>query len=141
MTETKTMNAEAGKTRKSESYLKAKSKAEDYIKDPERLSKLIGDATKKAARKTGPLKEVWGSLTACFRLINAYATGTYREIPWSTLVMIVASVIYFVMPVDLIPDFIVGLGLTDDVALLGWTIKTFRTDINDFVRWESREIA
>ena len=29
-----------------------------------------------------------------------------------------AALAYFVMPADLIPDFVVGLGFTDDVAVL-----------------------
>lgn len=78
---------------------------------------------------------------ALFRLIKAYATGTYREIPWNSLVMIIASVIYFVMPIDLIPDFIPALGLLDDAALLAWTIKTFSEDIDAFLEWESNNPA
>lgn len=77
-------------------------------------------------------------MTACFRLIRAYAKGTYRDIPWYSIVMIVASVIYFVMPIDLIPDFLVGFGLLDDAALLGWAVKTFSSDIDHFLEWESK---
>lgn len=82
------------------------------------------------------MKEVWSSLMACVRLIKAYANGSYRKIPWTSLLMIVASVVYFVMPVDLIPDFLAGFGLLDDAALLGWTIRTFAADIAAFVQWE-----
>jgi uncharacterized membrane protein YkvA (DUF1232 family) len=55
--------------------------------------------------------------------------------------MIVASVIYFVMPIDLVPDFIVGFGLLDDAALLGWTMKTFSADIDGFLEWESEQAS
>jgi uncharacterized membrane protein YkvA (DUF1232 family) len=127
----------AEKAKDSESFKKAKSKAEEYASDPDKLNDLIDKASKKANGKKGPLDTVWIQLMACFRLIKAYANGSYREIPWSSLVMLVASVIYFVMPVDLIPDFILGLGLLDDAALLGWTINTFSSDIEAFVEWES----
>lgn len=130
----------ADKAKYSASYKKAKSKAEDYAKDPEKLSDLIDKASKKANGKQGPLDAIWLQLMACFRLIKAYAKGTYRDIPWSSLVMLVAAVIYFVMPIDLIPDFIVGFGLLDDAALLGWTVKKFSADIDAFIEWE-RESA
>ena len=101
---------------------------------------MIDKASKKADGKQGPLDAIWLQLMACFRLIKAYAKGTYRDIPWSSLVMLVAAVIYFVMPIDLIPDFIVGFGLLDDAALLGWTVKKFSADIDAFIEWE-RESA
>jgi uncharacterized membrane protein YkvA (DUF1232 family) len=133
-----TEQPEARKTRDSRSYEKAKSRAEGYLRSPEKLGKLVGDATEKAKRRNGPLREVWTSLMACFRLMKAYANGSYKKVPWQSLLMIVAAVVYFVMPVDLIPDFLAGLGLLDDAALLGWTVKTFAADINAFVRWEER---
>lgn len=124
------------KTKGSKAYEKAKSKAEDYANDPEKLGDLIDKASNKANRKKGPLDDIWVQLMACLRLIKAYAKGTYRDIPWSSLLMLVASMIYFVMPIDLIPDFIVGFGLLDDAALLGWTIKTLSSDIDAFIEWE-----
>lgn len=128
--------SKADKTKNSKSYKKAKNKAEDYAKDPEKLNDLIDKASKKANGKKGPFDTIWVQLMACFRLIKAYAKGTYRDIPWSSLVMLVAAVVYFVMPIDLIPDFIVGFGLLDDAALLGWTVKKFSSDIDAFVEWE-----
>ena len=132
-------DSKAKKAKDSEAYKKAKNKAEQYAGDPGKLNDLIEKASKKANGKKGPLDAVWTQLMACLRLIKAYAKGTYREIPWSTLVMLVASIIYFVMPFDLIPDFLVGLGLLDDAALIGWTVKTFSSDIDAFVEWESEQ--
>lgn len=131
----------AKKTKDSRAFKKAKTRAENYAGDPDKLQDLINKASQKANGKKGPLDAVWTQLMALFRLIKAYATGTYREIPWSSLVMIIASVIYFVMPIDLIPDFIPALGLLDDAALLAWTIKTFSEDIDAFLEWESNNPA
>lgn len=125
------------KTQESASYKKAKNKAEEYANDPDQLNELLDKASNKANGKKGRLDAVWTQLMACFRLIRAYAKGNYRDIPWSSLVMLVASVIYFVMPVDLIPDFIVGLGLLDDAALLSWTVNALRLEIDAFLEWES----
>lgn len=130
---------EARKTRASGSYRKARSRAGEYLASPEKLGTLASDAAAKAGRRNGPLKEVWNSLMACVRLIKAYADGSYKKIPWQSLLMIVASVVYFVMPVDLIPDFLAGFGLLDDAALLGWTIRTFGADIDAFVQWEEQQ--
>jgi len=129
--------SKANKVKNSNAYKKAKNKAEEYTKDPEKLNELIDKAAKKANGKKGPLDAVWTQLMASFRLIKAYAKGTYREISWQSLVILVASIIYFVMPIDLIPDFILAFGLLDDAAILGWAVKTFSKDIDAFVEWES----
>jgi uncharacterized membrane protein YkvA (DUF1232 family) len=131
--------SKAKQAKGSEAFKKAKSKAQDYASNPERLNELIEQASQKANGNKGPLDAVWAQLMACFRLIKAYAKGSYREIPWTSLVMIVASVIYFVMPVDLIPDFILGFGLLDDAALIGWVVKTFSADIDAFIEWEAKD--
>jgi uncharacterized membrane protein YkvA (DUF1232 family) len=132
-------DSKANRAKDSLAYKKAKNRAEQYASDPGKLNDLIEKASRKAKGKKGPLDTIWTQLMACFRLVKAYAKGTYREIPWSTLVMLVASIIYFVMPIDLVPDFLLGLGLLDDAALLGWTLKTFSSDIDAFVEWESQQ--
>jgi uncharacterized membrane protein YkvA (DUF1232 family) len=122
---------------KSSSFKSAKSKASEYANDPDKLNDLLDKAQKKANSKKGPLSEVWDSLMACFRLLRAYATGKYRNIPWQSLILIIASVTYFVMPIDLIPDFILGFGYIDDASLLGWTLKSVKSDIDNFIEWET----
>jgi uncharacterized membrane protein YkvA (DUF1232 family) len=54
--------------------------------------------------------------------------------------MIVASIVYFVMPVDLLPDFILGIGFLDDAGLIAWTVKTISSDIEKFIEWEESQI-
>ena len=54
----------ADKTKNSQSYAKAKSKAEDYAKDPEKLNDLIDKASKKANGKKGPFDAIWVQLMA-----------------------------------------------------------------------------
>src|SRR5688572_17567215 len=51
------------------------------------------------------------------RLVKAYALGQYREVPWKTMLIIIGALIYFVNPIDLLPDLIPITGLTDDFAV------------------------
>lgn len=75
----KTNSEKAEKTKNSESYKKAKSKAEEYAKDPEKLNDLVDKASNKAAGKKESLDAIRTQLMACFRLIKAYSKGTYRD--------------------------------------------------------------
>lgn len=51
-------------------------------------------------------------------MIQDYYYGYYRDIPWGTLSAIVITLLYVLTPIDLIPDFIPGVGYVDDVAVL-----------------------
>lgn len=75
------------------------------------------------------------------RLIKAYALGQYREVPWKTLLLIVAAVIYFVNPLDLVPDIIPLTGLTDDFAVLIWVYNSVSNEIQKFLEWEKNKIG
>jgi uncharacterized membrane protein YkvA (DUF1232 family) len=121
------------KVKNSSSFKTAKEAAGEYVENPEKLHQLLDRAAKKAQSSKGRLAEVWDSLLASLRLLRAYATGQYRDIPWASLLSIVAAVIYFVMPLDLIPDFILALGLIDDAALLGWILSSLKNDIDQYI--------
>ena len=125
---------------KSPEFQKAKSKAEEYARDPEKTKKLLNEATKKAkGGKKGPLTEVWNYLTALIRLVRAYMSREYTAVPWETIVLSIAAIIYFVMPVDLIPDFIPVGGLLDDAAVIYFVIASIRAHLDNFLEWEAEQ--
>jgi len=69
-------------------------------------------------------------------LLKAYATGEYRNIEFQNVLKVVAGFIYFISPIDLIPDFLPYVGLTDDVALLMFIIKSISNEIEKFEQWK-----
>lgn len=121
-------------------FARMKNKSAEYINNPDKLNQLIDDANNKAeSKKHGLLIEVFDSLLALFRLVRAYVKREYLEVPWQSLLLIVATILYFLLPMDVIPDWIVGLGYIDDAALIGWTMNTVKSDIDVFREWESRK--
>ena len=79
--------------------------------------------------------------TVLGRLIKAYALGHYRQVPWKSLLVIIAAVIYFVNPIDLIPDLVPVLGLSDDFAVLVWVYNTVSSEVDKFTAWEKSRIS
>ena len=113
--------------------------AEGYIRQPTRIKSLLTDAYKKASEKNevGNLAhEAWDTLQTMFRLIKASISGEYTGVPTSTVAAAVAVLIYFLSPIDLIPDFIPVLGLLDDVALVAWFSTTLKHEMDRFHEWE-----
>lgn len=124
----------------SSSYQKAKSKAKDYANDPDKLDDLIQKATTKANKKSrSSFLDLKDNLFSAFRLLKAYSSKKYNKLPWKSLLLILTSIIYFAMPLDVIPDFLIFLGITDDIALLAWTMKLVKSDLDDFKSWEEEQ--
>ena len=109
------------------------------INDDEKLKKLIEDVLKKLKEISSDKKtsaKLNDSLRLFIRIINAYTTKEYTYVPWKTICLIVAGLIYFIYPVDLIPDFIPVSGLIDDIALIAWIYESIQDDIDNFLEWE-----
>jgi len=137
-TEIPVRKAKPTKKQITEALEKTKSKAEEYARDPKKAKKLLDDAVKKAKsyeKNRGPLGEVWSYLTALLRLLKAYIQKDYRDIPLGSMVLVIGAIIYFVSPIDLIPDILPG-GYIDDAALIAFVIKQIKVDLDNFMAWE-----
>ena len=75
-------------------------------------------------------------LPALVRLVRAWATGTYTEIPWRSMALVLGALVYFVNPMDAIPDPFPGVGFIDDVSVIAFVVGAVRSDVLRFVRWE-----
>ncbi|MFJ7744682.1 YkvA family protein [Peribacillus sp. NPDC097295] len=53
----------------------------------------------------------------------------FNRLTKKTKVALVASILYVIVPTDLIPDFIVGFGQVDDAAVLLFLGKCIYTDL------------
>ncbi|MBF7144896.1 MULTISPECIES: YkvA family protein [Pseudomonas] len=93
-------------------------------------------ARKVRGKRLGQVKEDIALLQA---LCLAYWRGEYRAISGKAILSVVAGLLYFVSPVDLIPDWLLGVGMLDDIAVLGWVMKVLQTELNAFRAWRSEQ--
>lgn len=124
---------------KKENFKKYQAKAAEVLKDNERVQSLLGSTRTKLTEVLGNsdrLKEFSEKIYVMVRMVKAQISGEYREFPWRTLAMMVGALIYFVTPLDLIPDIIPILGLTDDISIVYWIYKSVQEDIEKFETWE-----
>jgi uncharacterized membrane protein YkvA (DUF1232 family) len=73
------------------------------------------------------------------RMARGAVTGRYRRLPRRSLIAAVAALIYFLDPLDAIPDFIPVIGFVDDAAVLAWVVSRVRKDLDEFLAWEAGE--
>lgn len=114
-------------------------KAARILGKPGRLALLLATFVRKL-KQTNFTKEdsvlVKEKFFTLGRLLRAYAQGEYRTVPWKSLLLIVAAILYFINPIDVIPDLLPIIGLSDDFAVLFMVYKSIGDDIDKFLSWE-----
>ena len=48
----------------------------------------------------------------------------------------IAAILYFVNPLDVIPDLLPAFGFLDDAGVLAFVLQSIRKDIDRFLDWE-----
>jgi uncharacterized membrane protein YkvA (DUF1232 family) len=70
-----------------------------------------------------------------FEMLKDYKQKKYRNVPWKAIAMIVTALVYFLNPIDLIPDFMGVLGFTDDAIVLAFVFKSIRDELVKYCDW------
>ncbi len=72
-------------------------------------------------------------------LLAAYYCAVDPGTPLRARAVLYGAIAYFILPVDLIPDWIVGLGFTDDAAVLAAAVRSILPHIKDVHRERARQ--
>lgn len=103
-----------------------------------RLPTLLFAVARKGAGQGNRLGKLKDDLRLLQALCLAYWRGEYRAISPKALVAVVAGLMYFLSPVDAIPDFIPVFGMLDDIAVLAWLMKVLDDELSAFRAWRTR---
>ncbi|GEQ87139.1 hypothetical protein ULMS_26470 [Patiriisocius marinistellae] len=71
-----------------------------------------------------------------FGMVKDIKRGAYTNVPWFTIATIVMSLLYVLNPMDLVPDFIPGIGYLDDLAIFSIGIGWIESDIHKYLDWK-----
>ena len=85
------------------------------------------------------LKALWSDIQLLISVIRDYSTGEYREIPFGSIAAIAAAILYFVSPVDAIPDFIPVIGYLDDAAVIAFCLRLVHEDLEIYKAWKEEQ--
>ncbi|HRH57941.1 MAG TPA: YkvA family protein [Chitinophagales bacterium] len=110
--------------------------AERIISSDTKVSKLLDEVFLKIGEATESFYKTQDNIIALTRMVRSWAKGDYKNISTSSIIAVVAALIYFVNPLDLIPDFIPIIGQIDDIFIIGYLIKTVNKEIERFMAWE-----
>ena len=108
------------------------------LSNPSGLKRLVVQAAKKLnGSGSEKIKAVGEQLGLLIDLLKAYIAGEYRDISPQAIASVAGAIIYFVVPLDGVPDFLFGWGFIDDAAVVSYVIAQLSTELESFKQWRN----
>ena len=107
---------------------------------PESVSERASSLDRFLSRPPWYARAAPGKLRAKLRLLwmvlRDFVNGSYRKVPWKAIAAVAAAAAYVLSPIDLVPDFLVPLGWTDDLLVLAMTWGLVKKELRDYCSWK-----
>ena len=104
---------------------------EEDIRTIEQKSETI-----KEKFEQGPLQRFVEDGKLLLEIVHDYRSGRYTKFPWWALTAIAATLLYVFNPFDLIPEFIPGIGLIDDAAVVATCLAFIEQELLIYRTWK-----
>ena len=120
---------------KNKFFIRAFENAKRIFSDKKKVQETLDNAFRKSIdleNNNGEISSLTEKVKLFILMIQSYVKGEYREVPFKSILLIFAGLIYFINPFDLIGDFIPGIGYIDDIGLILWILKSVEEDVLRF---------
>jgi uncharacterized membrane protein YkvA (DUF1232 family) len=119
----------------------------------EKVAKRLGHRhLVKLAAQRGHVMEAWRELPErmhrvanqtklMMELIDDYRSGTYRKIPWHSLAVGAAAILYVANPADVLPEALLGIGMLDDIAVAALAARVLRNDLKAYCAFKNYPVG
>jgi uncharacterized membrane protein YkvA (DUF1232 family) len=97
---------------------------------------VLRNRRKRALKGPGPVGNPIQRAKALPRLWKAWRGGRYPDLPKSQVLLWVVSLVYLVSPIDVLPEFLPVIGVTDDAGVLVWLLSSISIASGSYLRWE-----
>ncbi|MCX6161246.1 MAG: DUF1232 domain-containing protein [Ignavibacteriae bacterium] len=129
---------ESNKLSQEELIREIEKKAEEI--KPARLDEILKEENK-IKDKGGKLNltkfsQFFKNLKLAMEMLKDYRSKSYTNIPWRSIALLAAGIIYFMNPFDIVPDFFPIIGFTDDAVMLAAILKSMQGDLKKYCDWK-----
>ncbi|MFU2181477.1 YkvA family protein [Streptococcus pluranimalium] len=110
-------------------------KADALLKDDTKMEPFLEKLEKKL--KWIPfVRQELKMIPILISMVRSYWKKDYTRVPRRTMLAIVSALIYFLSPIDVIPDWIPVLGQMDDALVVATCWKLVNKDVEDYRQWQ-----
>ena len=104
---------------------------EEVMSNEKRIEKILSS--------NDSLKKFCDDGKCFFSMIKDSCTRKYK-LPYKTLAGIIGTLLYVLLPFDMIPDFIPVVGYVDDASILGACLACFKSDIDEYKNFKATQV-
>lgn len=107
------------------------------VRQEQKVVELIKNVGKKLSdlAHNPKVQKLTSPIQIFIRMIKAHFNGQHK-IEFSTLGLIVLALVYFISPIDLIPDFLGVIGFVDDLSVVLAVYAKLKNEVEQFLEWE-----
>lgn len=107
---------------------------------PERLDEVIlkEESIREKSKKLEPgmFQKLFNQIKLALEMVKDFRAKLYTDIPWRTIGLLSVGLLYFLNPLDIIPDILPVLGLTDDAIAFAAIFKSVQSDLKKYCTWK-----
>lgn len=106
-----------------------------------KVRELLSNVGKKIAKvgENPKVKMVIEPISIFIRMVKAHFSGTHK-LSGSTLGLLLLALIYFLSPIDFIPDFLGFMGFADDISVILAVYAKVKNEVEGFLEWEKSHV-
>lgn len=105
------------------------------LKDKDKLEKYL-ERLENKLRNIDTIGPILAEIPVLISLIRSYIKKEYTDIPYASIIAIIAALLYFLTPTDLIADITPGIGLVDDIAVMAFALRIVKADLDVYKQWK-----
>ncbi|MGT2831974.1 YkvA family protein [Streptococcus halotolerans] len=110
-------------------------KADELLRDDAKMEPFL-EKLEKRMKWVPFIRQELKMIPILISMVRSYWKKDYTRVPRRTMLAIVSALIYFLSPVDVIPDWIPILGQLDDALVVAACWKLVNKDVEDYRRWQ-----
>ena len=119
-------------------YKILENKAFKLFQNKSRLIKLLVESVQFLKDKS-LREEVKENVLTFVEMLKAYVNGTYRQVSKKNIILMIIGLLYLIMPLDAVPDFIPISGFVDDTVVIFSIYKLLILDVNRFKAFKDKD--
>ena len=114
-----------------------KAQAEYITNDEDAFAKFLKNI-EETLKKIPNVGSLLSDIPLLVALVKSYIDGEYKEIPYNSIVAVVATLLYVISPIDIIPDIIPVVGFADDAVAVAFCMKMIHDDLEKYKAWRDQ---